>query len=579
MRTIKKIAVILCIILGVTACGKQSKTTTTPGTEFEKYTSGKPMKPALSAETGVYKDKIELTMAAQEGTEIYYTTDGSVPTKDSEKYKAALTIKSREGDKNVLCSSENISKMYIAGSGYDYVPKDREVAKCTVIRAAAISPSGETSDIVTKTYFVGNDVKTKYAGASVISMVVAPEALLNPQTGIHVLGDQYDKWKDSDAGSGIAYGNQYWEFQGNYTQHGKEWERFAEISYFDADTEKLQFEAPIGIRLHGGASRMYGQKSFNIYFRTEYGLDKLRYSLLPEDTDVSGKAIEKYDSVMLRNGGNDTEYSKIRDLFVQKQLKDRAYQIQATKPCVLFLNGEYWGLYNLTEKYSDDSLENTFGIDKTNIISFKEGELEEGEEADKKYFDELMSYAKKDFTDDKVYEEFCKIMDIDSFADYYATQIYIANYDWNPKKNYQIWRAREADAANEYADGKWRYLLFDTEYSMGLYGHTDATTDSFTTTLTNDELFAAVMENTTFQKKFLETIKEIGSVNFAPETCNEALEKYTAQYQPLMQDYYTRFHGEGTWQRGSFDSNVKEMRDFIENRYDFIVPLVEGSME
>ncbi len=577
MRKMICVAIILLSVLGVTACEKKTELDTE--VKFEKYTSGKPMTPALSAESGIYEENFDLVMESQEGTEIYYTTDGSMPTKDSEKYEEAIAIKNRNGDENVLCSSENVSKMYITGSGYDYVPSNEEVAKCTVIRAAAISPSGESSDVVTKTYFVGNEIHTNYSGASVISMVVDPDALLNPQTGIYVLGEQYDKWKDSEDGQSIAYSNQYWEFQGNYTQRGREWERVAEISCFDSETEKLQFEAPVGIRLHGGASRMYGQKSFNIYFRTEYGLDKLRYPLLPEDTDITGKAIEKYDSVMLRNGGNDTEYSKIRDLFVQNQVKDRAYQIQATKPCVLFLNGEYWGLYNLTEKYSDDNLEQTFGIDKTNIISYKEGELDEGENDDSRYFDELMDYAEKDFTDEKVYKEFCKIMDIESFADYYATQIYIANYDWNQEKNYQIWRARTPDSTNEYADGKWRYLLFDTEYSLGLYGHTNATTDSFTTTLTNDELFAAVMENPTFQKMFLKTLKEIGSVNFEPEKCKEALETYTSQYKPLMQDYYTRFYGEGTWLRSSFDTNVREMRDFIDNRYDFIVPLVEGWME
>ncbi len=577
MKYVKCVVLLLCFVVGVTACGK--KEDVAQNRKLEPYTSGKPKAPVLSMESGVYDKAFDLTVTAQEGTDIYYTTDGSIPTKDSLKYDAPISVKDRKDEENVLCSRENVQKMYISGSGYDYVPTKDEVAKCTVLRVASISPSGESSDVVTKTYFVGNDMKADYKGAAVVSMVVNPDDLLNEKTGIHVLGEQYDVWKDSDESDSVAYSNSYWEFQGNYTQKGREWERPAQISYFDGQTEKLQFEAPVGIRIHGGASRMYGQKSFNLYFRTEYGLDKLRYPLLPEDTDIDGKAIEKYDSVMLRNGGNDTEYSKIRDIFVQNQLKNRAYQIQATKPCVLFLNGEYWGLYNLTEKYSDDNLEGTFGIDKTNIISFKEGELDEGEEADQKYFDELMEFADKDFTKKSVYEDFCKVMDIDSFADYYATQIYIANYDWSQEKNYQIWRVRTTDDANQYADGKWRYLLFDTEYSLGLYGHTNAETDSFTTTLTNDELFAAVMENTTFQKKFLKALKEIGSKNFEPEACKSALEKYTAQYKDLMQDFYTRFYGEDTWLRTSFDSNVREMRDFVDNRYDFIVPLVEGWMD
>ena len=128
---------------------------------------------------------------------------------------------------------------------------------------------------------------------------------------------------------------------------------------------------------------------------------------------------------MFRNGGNDTEYSKIRDLFIQGQLTDRAYATQASTPVVVFLNGEYWGVYNLTEKYSDASIENTYGIDKDNVIIFKEGELDEGKDEDQQYYDEFMSYKDKDFTNDEVYEAFCDIVDIQSFADYYATEILV----------------------------------------------------------------------------------------------------------------------------------------------------------
>lgn len=540
-----------------------------------QYESGTPEIPVFSSESGVYESAFELGMKCQPGTQIYYTTDGSIPTEKSAKYEGTIVVMDRNGMPNILSAAENIMKMYIPNSGYGFVPQVDEVAKCTVIRAVAISPDHQSSDVVTKSYFVGNEMRKKYAGATVMSLVIDPDSLLNYETGIHVMGKIYDEWKNTEEAKSVF--GQYWKYEGNYTQSGREWEREATIDYFDADGESLEFSAPVGIRLHGGASRMYAQKSFNFYFREEYGLKNLKYPLIPGDLDANGKQIKKYKSFMMRNGGNDTEYSKIRDVFNQAQVSDRAYGVQAARPCVLFINGEYWGLYNLTEKYSDNSIETNYGVDKDNVVMFKEGELDEGQDGDEALYEELWSYAEKDFTDASVYEEFCRIMDIDSFADYYATEIYMANSDWKPDKNYLVWRARTPDASNPYADGKWRYLLFDTEYSMGLYNQQDtqATANSYQRAISEDDLFAAVIKNSDFKKKFVAALQEIGSKNFNPNECSKKLDEYVALYKPLMQDYYARFFGKRSWQKNQFDSTVSTVRDFVNKRYQSIVNQVK----
>lgn len=551
----------------------------TPFVTMAPYETGTPEVPVLSVDAGIYEETFTLQMAAQPGTEIYYTTDGSIPTTASTKYENGFIVANCDAMPNVLTAAENIKKMYISGSGYDYVPKVSEVAKCTVIRAIAIAPDGQTSDVVTKSYFVGNDVKNKYAGATVASIVMDPYDLLDDETGIHVLGNYYEKWKKTKEAQEFIAKKEYYNYEGNYTQSGKDWERVASMEYFDADNETLEFSVPVGVRVHGGASRMYGQKSFNIYLREEYGQKNLKYELLPNDVDADGKQIKKYKSFMLRNGGNDTEYTKVRDLFVQNQVADRKFAIQATRPCVLFLNGEYWGLYNLTEKYGDNNLEETFGVDKDNVVVFKENELDEGQDGDEALYEELWAFVDKDFTSDTVYEEFCNIMDIDSFADYYATEIYIANKDWNPEKNYLLWRTRTPEENNPYGDCKWRYMLYDTEFSMGLYGSTNAATNSFQSALKDDALFAAVMENETFRQKFVETMKDIGSNNFNPQECNTRLDEYTALYKPLMQDFYARFYGDNSWYPNQFDANIKTMKTFVKDRYNKIVGYIEEWME
>ena len=554
-----------------TAAATQAPTAVpTPTPDLTEETEGM----VFSKKAGVYDKGFDLTIEAEPGTEIYYTTDGSVPTTSSTKYAGSIAIENRNGKPNVLASEENVKKMNINGSGYDYVPSADEVAKCTVLRILTVGADG-TKKTVTKTYFVGNDVKNKYKGAHVMSMVIDPKDLLDPETGIHVLGNIYDEWKTGD-GKGIAGTNAYWSYEGNYTQKGKKWERPAVISYLNTETGNFEFTEGVGVRLHGGASRMYGQKSFNLYFREDYGNKNLKYALIPGDVDAEGNQIEKYKSFMLRNGGNDTELSKIRDVFNQDCLTGRAYGVQAATPCVLFLNGEYWGLYNLTEKYSNKSIENNYGVKDDNVVIFKEGELDEGEDGDEALYGDLWSYAEKDFTDNAVYEDFCEIMDIDSFADFYATEIYIANQDFNPEKNYEIWRSRNVEENNPYGDTKWRYLLYDTEYSMGLYGSSNANTNSFSTVLKDDALFAAVMKNKDFQEKFLTALKEIGSENFDPYTCAMKLKDYYALYRPLLSDFFLRFYGPGDWRNlNQLDSQVDSILGFVTNRYNYIVPRVE----
>lgn len=160
-------------------------------------------------------------MAAQPGTEIYYTTDGSIPTVNSAKYTGSIQISCRNGEKNVLCSEENIKKMDIAGSGYDYVPEDSEVDKCAIIRAAAVAPDGTSSSVITNSYFVGNDMANKYKGATVASLVMDPNDLLDYNTGILALGAYYDEWRKTAEAKQIIQSKAYGITKENYTQSRK----------------------------------------------------------------------------------------------------------------------------------------------------------------------------------------------------------------------------------------------------------------------------------------------------------------------------------------------------------------------
>lgn len=463
-----------------------------------------------------------------------------VPAKqDTQIYTGPISVKNRDNDPNQLCSEANIPFMYDPSASQPEYPSGT-VPKATVIRAMVVRPDGKKSKVVTKVYFVGSDLAKTYKNASVVSIVTDPDNLLSEETGIYRYG--------------------------NWDNRGLDWEREASVTYIEEDGS-IPFETTMGLRIHGGYSRKWGQKSFRLYFREEYGLKNLKnYSLIPGAMNFDKtEATTKYKKLILRNGGNDYSYTKLQDVWIQSLVEDRAYTIQSARPSVLFLNGEYWGLYNLTERYSDNYIETEFGVDKDNVVMIKNGELDEGTEEDLQYYRELQSLADLDMSKEENYKQFTELVDEQSYLDYYATEIYIGNNDW-PNNNMQFWRSRTKDGT-KYGDTKWRYMLFDTEYSMNLYGHEDSAGEDLKTgvierTKSMDSLFRALCANTGFQKKLAETLMDLANHNFEVSSAEAKLDSLAAVYRPLMIQYFKRFSGDAS----TFDRNIQRMKTHLEGR-------------
>lgn len=502
-------------------------------------------KPCFSKESGFYKDSFELQLSTTtaSGITIYYTTDGSIPTNESTPYEGEILVKNRTDEPNVLAAKTGISTLC------GYIPPFN-IDKATVIRAVAYDEAGNASEVVTKTYFVGMDME-KYNHLPVISIVTDPANLFDYNTGIYVQGATYDKWI---ANGGDPNNTDSWEWPGNYSQEGREWERPVHIDYFEGDGN-LGFSQDLGMRIMGGGSRSYEQKSLKFFAREEYGKKNIKYPLIPgltkEIDDTTPLATFK--TFVLRNGGNDNFYAKLRDPYFQSLVEDRDIDTQSATPVIVFIDGEYWGIYSLNEDYSDNYIKNHYDVDKDNVVMIKKGKIEEGTEEDKQFYDELISFAKNnDLSDAKNYEQISSMMDMQSFIDFCATEIYLGNEDWiNYNNNYRLWRTRTTSNA-PYEDGKWRWMIYDTEYSLDLYGlgknyEFDAIDyinywgeigqDAFTQIV----LFKALMQNADFRQQFVTTFMDLANVNFEPNSASQKLDKIAAQYGPCISDSFYRF--------------------------------------
>jgi hypothetical protein len=449
-----------------------------------------------------------------------------------------------------------------------YQPSDAQVPKATVIRAISVDPQGKESAVLTKTYFIGNNL----GNTRVISLVSDPDGLVSEETGIMVRGASANRWSED----GPMY---------NFRQKGEAWERAAYLELFEGNNTSRQvtLSTGVGIRVRGGWSRGVGQKSFSVYFRDTYGINNYKGQLIPGAVTHDGKPVATTKGFMLRNGANDVEYTKFYDVFLQELVNDRNFTTQAAVPCILYLNGEYWGPYNMQERYSDNHTEYKYGVKKENVISYDNGELDDGTETDMVYVDEFIGMSEKDFSVSSNYTDFCNKVDINSFIDFWAAEIYIYNEDW-PQNNYRLVRTRNVEPGNFYGDTKWRYQMFDVEFASGIYngGSTKRYVESLGREFNalerildgenkehfHNKLFKALIQNEDFCKQFVNTIMDLSNVNFSPGKWQPKLNNYINIYEPLMKatnnGYFSRwgYPGEGSWTT-VFENKVYDTRRFL----------------
>ena len=373
-------------------------------------------------------------------------------------------------------------------------------------------------------------------------------------------GAVFDQWALTPEGRRLVKAHEGPYYQTNFSQRGKAWERPCLVQIYDGERTPA-VEENAGIRVRGGYSRYYSQKSFNIYFRDNYGENRLVYELFD--------GIPQYKSFSLNAGGNNTKYLKYKESFLKSLIADRDLTILSSRTAVLFLNGEYWGPYTLSEKISDQTLHDHYGVDADQVVAVKDGAIEVGREGDIKLYEELASFAQKDFKDPEIYRQFCEIVNIRSFAEYCALRVYIGDADWKWEKNDVLWRTRD----DSFQGGKWQFLPHDIEYSSGLYSRqdTDPETDHFQLSLQNYPLLNAALQNDAFYDLFLETIRDMGANDFSPARVEEALQYWDAKWEPLLPDYYRRYSVPPENWNNTRDGVVR----FFRQRYEFLIPCIE----
>lgn len=546
----------------------------TPGKEnIVKQSSGEAVNenmetPKFSAASGFYEEPFYLEIQVPEGTEVYYTLDGTEPTTESILYREPVYIEDVSYKENLYASLDNISTRDDV-----YIPH-QSVDKINIIRAIAVDSTGKKSLETVGSYFVGYEEKSGYDDIYILSIITDPENLFGYEHGIYVTGKVCEEnWDEEKAQEDPYYQK---TAKANYTMEGKGWRREAYLEVYGRNRQ-LQYEQQIQIGIHGGWSVAHNQKSFNLYALPEKdGKEYLCEGLLA-DTETT---------LMLRAGGyRDLFSTKFRDILNERLVENRSIGILQGIPCQVFLNGEYWGLYNFQERIDASYVESHYGVPKENAIILKNQEVVEGEDEDYLLYAAVVEFAENnDLSADENYEIIKQYIDIQSYIDYFCFQIYVANCD-SIANNYSLWRSRTIED-NEYQDGRWRWILYDTDDSAGMVNSgstTKAKVNSFVkgywaTSPMEDVLFSSLFENEEFRTLFAETFIEMAEENFFIGRVNAMIDSLYEDYAEGAVLSHQRYI-DADYTEEQYLQEVTVVREFFNTRQDYILEYLYDTLE
>lgn len=501
----------------------------------------------FSHQGGFYSEPISLSMyCSHPFASIHYTLDGTVPNLNSPIYSEPILIESREGDPNIFSEIQTTHDIF-------WTSPVSEVFKATPVRAKAFVTDAISLNTESHTFFVDENIYNRY-NLPVWSLITDTINLYNFEKGIFIAGKTYHDYAEAHPeDTSVVFR------PANFFNRGQAWERDVHIEFFENSNSEIALRQDAGVRLHGGVSRLWKQKSLRLYSRDAYSEEYFNYPIIPGNKKMSTQQnLDKYKRFTLRASGNDYEHTLFRDGMIHSLVNHTQVDIQAFQPSVVFINGEYWGIHNIRERQDKYYLNSHYNIPEEDVVIVETmGFLNTGEDGDELHFHALNEFASNNDLSDSVNMLLIStLMDIDNFLDYQIIQIYINNQDW-PGNNIKYWRERTEDYITHAApgrDGRWRWLLYDTDFGFGLYDGFDAVlynSLAFATAEGLEEwpnpdwstlLLRKLLDNEGFKNDFINRMADHVNTSFKPERVLEVIESIRNMILPYMPEHFDRWH-------------------------------------
>lgn len=302
--------------------------------------------------------------------------------------------------------------------------------KTTPLRVKAFAPGLVSSETVSATYFINDDPMTP-----IVSLVSDDDYFFNKKIGALVKGT------------------------GSIPNYDKELEYPVNIEYYGMDGV-CQINQMGTFTCSGHSARINSQKSIALYARNEYGADLFAFNPFPT------RDYEGYHSLLLRGANSDTHATRLRDVVASSLAEGQGILYQDHVVIQVYINGEYWGHYNLREKINKYFIAQYEGvtdpeqIDAIDILA-RTGTDRFTQNGHNEDWLEVADFCRThDLNDPENLQWVEERLDIDSLFTHAAFEIILGNVDFTNVRVYRV------------PGGKWRYLLFDVE---ACWRGTDAT--------------------------------------------------------------------------------------------------------
>jgi hypothetical protein len=462
-----------------------------------------PEAPLFSPDGGFHGGGLSVTLFHSEAeAEIRYTLDGSAPGL--------------------------LSTLYLEPVALDTT---------TVLRARAYLPGQIAGRIATRGFMVGESTDLP-----VVFVTTDPPHLWDWETGIYVMGP------DADA-EFPHFGANFW----------RDWEKPVHMDFYESDGEPgFRFEG--GMKIHGGWSRAFEQKSLRLYARDCYGQDEISHRIFPRRENDS------YQTLLLRNAGQDWDRASMRDPLAHLLSAELDIEWADSRPARIYLNGVYWGFLYLRERQDKFFFQANNGADPDEI-DFLENNwtIIEG---DRDHYAAMRSFLEfSDLSDGLVYAQVPQWLDVVNHASYTALEVWFANIDW-PANNRRYWRPRDTD-------GTWRWVLHDLDHSLGRsVGPEHITLQEITNPNGSypygpyaTMVFRELIESESYRNTFLNCLTEQMSSTLTAAHVNVQIDRFEALIGTEIPRHRDRWN---MGYSGEWPENVALVRDFAERRSPYL---------
>ena len=308
----------------------------------------------------------------------------------------------------------------------------------------------------------------------------------------------------------------------------RKWEKKLNVEVFSPEGDQI-INQNAGVKIFGGMTKYGKEKSLRLIAREIYGTKKF-------NADLFGKGKTKYKQFILRHSGNDHNNTRFKDAFITSIASEEGLDVQQSSPTHLFVNSEYWGVYNIREKINDHYIKNNYQIESEGLDIIQG--MKTTEFGSNKEYNNLRSFIRKNSLKDSVnYNKVKSEIDTRNFINYWIFQMFIVNHD--ARGNIRFWRS-------SLIDNKFRWILYDTD--LGFSSYKENMIRDFTSPVATrwynppwaTFLLRHLLKNKKFETDFINQSLWLLSNKLTSEYLTNRIDWFEKNYENEMKIHFTR---------------------------------------